>query len=325
MAGKINNRILLIVLLGLVTAFVVTRFLTHKKSLRTLDTELVRIDTSAITSMTLTPKAETEKKLVFDRDGSEWTVSRNERSATADPAVVRQSLSTLLNLQTERLVSRTKDKWSNYNVTDSLGIRVEIREGKKKTLDLVLGRFDYKQPAGGYQGYGQNQISGVTYVRKSGENEVYAVQGFLAMDFFQNFNKWRNQNLLNLSSSKLSKIVYEYPADSGFIAQKSESGWMVAGLSADSAAMAKFLSSISRKRSSEFVDDYKPPESPDYQVSFEGENMTPVHIKAFRRGEDDFVLNSSINPESWFHSKRQGLFSQLFKRPGDLLGQAQGG
>lgn len=323
MSKKINNRILLIVLLGLVAVLVLTRLLTYKRSVRTLDTELVGIDTAAVTSMILYPKAEHGSKLVFDRNGTNWTVSKDERSASADASAVRRSLAALLNMKTERLVSRAKDKWSDYSVNDSLGTRVEIREGKKKTLDLVLGRFDYKPPPGGYQGYGQNQVTGVTYVRKAGQNEVYAVEGFLGMNFNQNFNTWRNQNLLNLSTSKLSKIVYDYPADSGFIAQKSANGWMVAGLSADSTAMAKFLSSISRKRSSEFVDDYKPPASPDYQVTFEGENMTPIQIKAYRRGENDFILNSSINPESWFHSQGQGLFSQLFKRPGELLGQGK--
>jgi hypothetical protein len=323
MSGKFNNRILLIVLLGLIGVLVVTRLVTSKKSVRTLDTELVRIDTSAITSMFLYPKAENGKEMAFERTGSRWTVSMDDLSGSADPSAIRNSLTELLNLKTERLVARSRDKWSDYYVDDSLGTRVVIWEGRKKTLDLVIGRFDYQPPAGGYQGYGQNRFSGVTYVRRSDEDEVYAVQGFLAMNFNQNFNTWRNQSLLNFSVSQLSKIVYEYPADSGFIAQKSQSGWLVAGLPADSASMAKYLGGISRKRSSEFVDDFQPSSAPDYQVTFEGDNMTPIQIRAFRQGGDNFLLNSSINPDSWFKSSRDGVFTQIFKRPENFLARVE--
>ena len=127
MGGKINNRILLIVLLGLVAVLALTRLLTYKKSVRTLDTELVSIDTGAVTSMILYPKAEYGTELVFDRNGSGWTVSRDKRSANADPAAVRSSLAALVNMKTERLVARSKDKWSDYSVNDSLGTRVVIR------------------------------------------------------------------------------------------------------------------------------------------------------------------------------------------------------
>ena len=55
MSRKINNKILLVVLLVLVVVLAVTKLITSKKSVRTLDTELVQIDTSAISVMYLYP------------------------------------------------------------------------------------------------------------------------------------------------------------------------------------------------------------------------------------------------------------------------------
>jgi len=319
MSKKINNKTLLIVLLVLTAILVITKLITYRKSERTLDTKLVQIDTAGITQMLLYPRSEDGKEIVFTKKGSDWEIMMGEVSGPADQISIRRSLSELMNLKTERLVARSGDRWSEFNVDDSLGTRLIIKEGKKKTLDLVIGRFEYQPPPGGYQGYGQNQISGNTYVRKSSDEEVYAVQGFLALNFNQNFNTWRDQSLINFNPSQLTKIIFDYPADSGFIAQKSETGWLVAGLPADSASMAEYIGSISRERSSAFEDEFQSSSPPDYQLTFEGENMIPIHIRAFIQPGGDIILNSSINPNSWFRSSMEDLFADIYKRAEDLL------
>jgi len=319
MSKKINNKTLLIVFLSLTALLIITKLFTSRKSERTLDTELVQIDTAGITEMLLYPQAENGEEIVFTKKGSDWTIMMNEVTGPADHVSIRRSLSELMNLKTERLVARTGDRWKEFNVDDSLGTRLIIKEGKKKTLDLVIGRFEYQPPPGGYQGYGQNQFSGNTYVRKTSDEEVYAVQGFLALNFNQNFNTWRDQSLSNFSPSQITKIVFDYPADSGFIAQKSETGWLVGGLPADSASMAEYISNISRKRSSAFEDGFHSSSPPDYQLTLEGENMTPIHIRAFTQPQGDVILNSSINPSSWFRSSMDDLFADIYKRAEDLL------
>ena len=319
MSKKINNKALLIVFLALSGILVISKLITSRKSERTLDTEIVQIDTARITRMLLFPLAEDGKEIAFTKEGSDWTIKMDKVSSPADEVSIQRSLSELINLKTERLVARSEDRWGEFHVDDSLGTRLIIKEGRKTTLDLVIGRFEYQPPPGGYQGYGQNQFSGNTYVRKASDDEVYAVQGFLALNFNQNFNTWRDQSLFNFSPSQLTKAVFDYPADSGFIAQKSEAGWLVGGLPADSASMANYINSISRKRSSAFEDGFQPSSPPDYQATFEGENMTPTHIRAFAQPDGKVILNSSINPESWFLSSMDNLFADIFKRAEDLL------
>ncbi len=321
MSGKINNRTLLIVFAGLIGILLITKLVTSEKSVRTLDTELIDIDTSRITSILLYPRSETGEEILFERSGSKWTVSSNGVSASADANSLIRSLSELVNLKTERLVARSKDKWGEFQVSDSLSTRLVISEGKKKTLDLVIGRFDYQPPPGGqgYQGYQQNQFSGVSYIRLYSESEVYAVEGFLGLSFNQSFNTWRLQSISSLNQSQVSKLVFDYPSDSGFIAQRSETGWMVAGLSADSASVAQYLSGISQKRSSAFEDGFQPSSAPDYQLTIEGDNMTPVLIRAFNQAGGDVILNSSLNPQSYFRTTKNDLFSDFFKRTVDFL------
>jgi hypothetical protein len=319
MSGKFNNRTLLIVFIGLAGIFVLTRVFTAKKAERTLVTELVEIDTGRITTLHIFPQAEQGEELIFSRSGAGWALAKNDLTVPADDYSIDNALNELLDLKADRLVARSEEKWPEYHVNDSLGTRVLVKEGKKTTLDLVIGRFNYQPPPGGYAGYGQQYGSGITYVRKSSEDEVYAVEGFLAMSFNQDFNNWRDQTVCRLTRDQITKVVFEYPADSGFVAQKLETNWTVNGMLADSASMAQYLNGLSRKSHGDFADGFSPMSAPIYQATFEGLNMDPLLIRVYSRSGEELILHSSANPESYFRITREGLFKDIFKSPSHFL------
>jgi hypothetical protein len=320
MSGKFNNRTLLIVFLGLAGILVLTRVFTAKKAERTLDADLVEIDTGRISSIYIYPQAEQGAELVFKRNGTDWTVSMDELSVPADKYSIGHTLDELQNLKADRLVARAKEKWNEFHVNDSLGTRVLIKEGKKTTLDMIIGRFNYQPPAGGYSGYGQQQYgTGITYVRKSDEDEVYAVEGFLAMSINQGFSNWRDQTICRLTRDQITKVVFEYPADSGFVAQKLDVNWTINGILADSTSMAQYLNGLSRKSHGDFADGFSPLSNPVYQVTLEGMNMDPILIRVYSQVGDELILHSSINPESYFRITRDGLFKDIFKSSSGLI------
>ncbi len=319
MSGKFNNRTLLIVFLGLAGILVLTRVFTAKKAERTLDTDLVKIDTGRISSIYIYPQAEQGAELVFSRNGIAWIVSKDELSAPADKYSIGHALDELLNLKADRLVARSEEKWPEFHVNDSLGTRVLVKEGKKTTLDMIIGRFNYQPPPGGYSGYGQQYGTGITYVRNSDEDEVYAVEGFLAMSFNQGFNNWRDQTICRLTKDQITKVVFEYPADSGFVAQKLDVNWTINGIMADSNSMAQYLNGLSRKSHGDFADGFSPLSNPLYQVTFEGINMDPLLIRVYSQVGDELILHSSINPESYFRITRDGLFKDIFKNSAGLI------
>ncbi len=319
MSGKFNNRTLLIVFLGLAGILVLTRVFTAKKAERTLDTDLVEIDTGRISSISIYPQAEQGAELVFSRNGIAWIVSKDELSAPADKYSIGHALDELLNLKADRLVARSEEKWPEFHVNDSLGTRVLVKEGKKTTLDMIIGRFNYQPPPGGYSGYGQQYGTGITYVRNSDEDEVYAVEGFLAMSFNQGFNNWRDQAICRLTRDQITKVVFEYPADSGFVAQKLDVNWTINGIMADSTSMAQYLNGLSRKSHGDFADGFSPLSNPLYQVTFEGMNMDPLLIRVYSQVGGELILHSTINPESYFKITRDGLFKDIFKSSAGLI------
>jgi hypothetical protein len=319
MSGKFNNRTLLIVFLGLAGMLVLTRVFTAKKAERTLDADLVEIDTGRISNIYLYPQAEQGAELAFSRNGFAWIISDGELSVPADRYSIEHAMDELLNLKADRLVARSEEKWPEFHVNDSLGTRVLVKEGKKTTLDMIIGRFNYQPPPGGYSGYGQQYGTGITYVRNSDEDEVYAVEGFLAMSINQGFNSWRDQTICRLTKDQITKVVFEYPADSGFIAQKLDVNWTINGILADSTSIAQYLNGLSRKNHSDFADGFSPLSNPIYQVTFEGMNMNPLWIRVYSQLGDELILHSSINPESYFRITREGLFKDIFKSSSGLI------
>jgi len=320
MRGKFNNRILLWIFLVLAVVLMISRFAGRKKAVRTLDTDIVQIDTAQVTSIQLYPAAEDGRLIGFKKSAGSWDVTMGTIGAAADRQAVQSMLNELQNLKTNQLVSRSVESWSDYDVNDSLGTRIVVSEGNKTALDLVVGKFQYEQPSqSSYNPYQRNQVSGKTYVRLYDEDEVYTVDGFLALSINRDFESWRDKTVTNFNSSGLTKVVFDYPADSGFVARKNEAGWMVAGILADSASMASWVNGVARKTNREFADGSRPSGEPDFQVSFEGDNMSPQRVSAWVEDESHMVLNSSINPGTWFRSGREDLFKDLFPGSEELI------
>jgi hypothetical protein len=319
MASKFNNKILLIVLVILTGLFFLARAVKQKRSAGNLKTDIVRIDSSLVNTILLYPSAEKGTEISFSRSGYKWQVTRGDITAVADQNNVDNMFSELIALKPESIVTRNKEKWGDFGVTDSLGTRVIMKEGKKPVLDLVVGRFDYQPSPSGYGGYRGSSGTGRTYIRLYEGTDVYVVNGFLAMSFNQTFKNWRDQTFLNTDKNSINLLTFEYPADSGFIAMKSDTVWIIEGINADSASMASYLNTLSRKSNSAFTDSFTPVIGPDYQLTINGINMSPVIIKAYRRGENEFIMNSSQNPDSYFIVPRSGLFGSIFKSKSELI------
>jgi hypothetical protein len=322
MSNRFNNKTLLLIFAGLAVLFILTRLTRTGQGEKSMITELAVIDTSRVSEISLYPAVETGQEFRFTRKGNVWRIGRGNNSVPASSQAVQSVLSEIQALEAQQLVSRDPDRWDEYQVTDSSGTRIVITEGSRVALDMIVGRFQYQPPPqGSYNMYGQNQVSGKTYVRLSGEDEVYAVDGFFALSVNQGFDRWRDNTLTMLNKNSLTRIHFYYPADSGYIAQKSESGWMVAGLPADSATMEGYLNRISRTSFSQFADGYQPDGGPDFKLTLEGDQMGPVVVRAYAQEDSSIILQSSMNPETWFRTGDADRIREIFPGSSALLAE----
>lgn len=313
MSKKFNNSYLLIAFALLIGLFLFVKFYKSTKSEKTLKTDIVQIDTAKINKILLYPSSEKGQEVIFTKEGKIWKVSNGKINAETEVNSINSILTQLLELKAKRLASRTKDKWAEYQVNDSTATRIRLFEGSDERLNLYIGKFTYQQVEDPYGGGGRGGVIGTSFVRLANEIEVYAVDGFLTFNFNQPFNKWRNQSLISLNKQDISKLTFRYSGDSSFVLSLVNKKWQIGNQMADSIKVTNFLNSLSKKNGSDFDDTYSPVGNSQYQLTIEGNNMSNITIDAFAKSSNDFVINSSINPKSWFTSDRKGVFKDIYK------------
>ncbi|HEY9124329.1 MAG TPA: DUF4340 domain-containing protein [Bacteroidales bacterium] len=312
MSNKINNKTLLIVLAGLIIVFVLVKWYQKTQTESTLNTALVKIDTTKVSRIAIYPVAENRQEILFSKIGKDWKVSKGNITAEVDENVINNLIITLSEIKVKSLVAKNKDKWDDFKVSDTTATRVKVFEGNDVVADLMIGRFTYQQSQNPYGGMYGGGVIGSTYVRPADEDEVYAVDGFLTFTFNQQFTAFRKQTLARFETNKIEKITFKYPADSSYTLELKDKKWFIGDKMADSAKVASYISALSYKNASSFVDNQSALNAPAWLVRVEGKDMQPVSIEASSDGSK-FIINSTQNPKSYFESAKNKLFDEIFK------------
>jgi len=220
-----------------------------------------------------------------------------------------------MNIKPKSLEALDKSKWNEFNLTDSLAIRVRFFDRKGKTItDLMIGRFTYSQVNNPYAGPNGNGIQGTSFVRLYNEKKVYGVEGFLALSFSGKFNDYRDKSFIMLNKEDVTKVSFAFPGDSSFVLSKKDSTWYVKNNRTDSLSTVNFLNSLRFINGQDIRDNFKAVTNPVYELQIEGNNLLNVSVKCFKGDvENEFILNSSLNPDVYFTSKKDGIFDKLFK------------
>ena len=320
MSNRFNNKKLLYLLAGLIVILVFTVIIKIPKEKATLKTKIVDIDTSAVTKIILNPKISKGKTVEFDRNNGKWTVKQGNIISETQEGAVQNLFTEALKIKPQSLASVNKSKWNEFELNDSLATRIRFLDKKSKILaDIMIGKFTYKQSDNPYGGYGGNNIEVKSYVRVYGENEVYAVDGLLPFSFNMKFEDWRNKTFIRSNSNDITGIRFTFPADSSYNLTRKDSVWYVGSLKADSSSVANYLNSLRLMDGQDIKDGYRPVVNPVYQLQVDGNNLLSISVKCFKgEGIDEYVLNSSLNPDVYFTSGKNGIFGKLFKPQKDF-------
>jgi hypothetical protein len=319
MSKKFNNKILVYILMIVAGMYVLVKLYQYKFTDNTLVVNIVNIDTSKVTKLLLYPVSEGRNEIKFFKDGKDWKVNKGKITTEPEANTVQSLLAMLVETKTQRLASREKSKWGEYNLTDTTATRVKVYEGSKLSLDLLIGKFSYQQSDNPYAKMYGGGGTGTTYVRLADADEVYAIDGFLSFSLNRQFNTFRNQILARFDRPGVNKITFRYPGDSSFMVTLADKQWMIGSQKADSAKVAGYLNSLAYKNASSFDDNFAPSLNPQCQVTIEGKDINTVTIDAYIRDKNDYILNSNQNSKSWFSSSYKGLYSEVFKNKKDFF------
>lgn len=316
MSKKMSNKSLGLLLLALAVILVLTRLIKVPREEATLKKELYSIDTSQVGKIIISKGVSDTNPIIFTRNGYEWNVSQGDIKSKEEKGSARSILSDLNSVKPERLVSRTKSKWKDYELNDSTATRVKLEDKSGKVLsDIMIGKFSYNRGSGygSYGGYG-NGFSGTSFVRLSSDRDVYAVDGFMGMMLKRDFDSWRNKTFIQANKSNITKVSFMYPGNSAYQLSFKDSVWYAGNMHSDSSATANYLSSLSTAMGSTFKNKYMPSSDPVCQLKIEGNNMPAIDVRCYQGDSaNEYILNSSLNPDVYFSSTKTGLYDRIFK------------
>ncbi len=316
MFHKLNLKTLVIILAVLVAIYVIASMVGGND--RTFRSEIVKVDTAHVTDIyisILKDKAEISLKKTGGPEN--WEVSSNGSSFVADPNIVKNILSQYVDMKPERIAATSKDKWTQFEVSDSAGTHVILKDGSSELANVWVGKFSYSQPPAQAQQqnpYQQQRGKMTSFVRVNKEDEVYAVDGFLKMTYQKDINSYRQKSLVNVNKDDLTRLVFTGPGFSSFSLTKNDTKWMINGVMADSAKTMRYLNKIAKLSSSDFLPAtaLKTGDA-TYKLTVEGNNFSPVEIKAFPSDTLlKYVVTSSANSGAEFNGGKGKLFEKIF-------------
>ena len=307
-----DNKKLFLLLVALVLIYIGAQFLGGRE-VRTFKSEIVTVDTSQVTTISLSPKSaqQAEIRLQKQSDGH-WQVSKGSISAAADPNAVASLLGAMTLIKAKRVAAKKEEKWKDYEVDDS-GSRVKVYKGEELLADFVVGRFSFDQMT----------RSGTSFVRLEEQPEVYAVDGFLSLSFNQDMAAYRVKTILNTASASINQILLQADGTQYQIAKNMDGQWLLNGTSKlDSADVAQYINGLATISGTEFKDDFDANQggAPEKVLQLSGDNMAPVSVSTYYQegAEKPFIIKSSMN-EAYFASDSSGVYKKLFQSLSELL------
>ena len=318
-----NNKTLLIILIALGAIYALTQIFAQKKD-RSFNTELIKIDTAAVSSITIIPKGE-DSEINLTKEPQGWIASNGTLSVKATSGSVQNILDILTLVKTKRIAAKNPEKWSEYEVEAGKATQIKVYSGTNLLEDFVVGRFTYNQPPGGFQQGQQpnfNNLSFTSFVRLTDEDEVYAVDGTLSMTLGnQKFDNFREKQLFNMPAGvEVTDIAVLQPDNTPLYSMVLNNGqWTLNGTEPlDSVKVADYVSSLGNVSGYEFADDFDDAQAKNYLIKtlvVRGNNLLdPISVQCYADTSrtKPFVIRSTHN-QAYFSSDSTGIYDRLFK------------
>lgn len=297
-----NNKTLAIVFGGLLLIYFLTKVLGGNRE-RSFDPNILTIDTARVSEIVVDPADDDSFKIL--KTGGTWLVERGTETYTAAASSVASLLSNVASIKAERVVTKNPDRYADYNVDDSSGTGIQLFSDGEKIGDVVVGRFNFNQAT----------RSGISYFKKEGGPEIFAVDGFLSMTLSQGFDNYRDKDLFSVNTDDLTRFTWDEDGVS-LIAQRADSIWVDdMGTVIDSASITSFISGLGMVRGATFINGQQDIGEKIKTLTMEGNNMVEgIEVNCYVSADSShhFVIHSSANEEGYFFSDSTGIYDRLF-------------
>ena len=294
-----SNRNLTIVLMVLLAIYGINKFMSRDDS-TSFEKVVINIDTSRVDRLVFYPKNQAPS-FSAERSEGTWLIRNETVEARANPGVIQSILGTLARIEIKRIVAKSEDKWTNYEVDEEKGFRISIFDGDQLLDDLFIGRFNFNQQT----------RSATSYLRKQDGVNTYALDGFLSMSLSQSFDGLRDKTILQFDGNALNAVVYRTGEVETRLSKNASQWFDNQGNVIDSTAMYSYINGVSSLSGSKIVDA---PEEigliKECEVAFSTSSGQQVTVNCYRQ-DDVFLLESSENTGVYFESDSAAVYQRL--------------
>jgi uncharacterized protein DUF4340 len=183
---------------------------------------LPKIDTATVDTVLLAQHGETVHLTRAAR--GPWRVNGHPAASDAVEALLRALADTTA---WSEQVAVSPASHERFGVAADSGERVQVSSHGRTVLDLIAGKR-----TGDYGG---------VYVRRSGDDPVYAVHGGLADGLTRPIGDWRDKHIASVAADSVATIAIQRGGHN-YTVQRERQGWRFgSGSTADSAAVASLL------------------------------------------------------------------------------------
>lgn len=313
-----NNKTLLIIFIALLGIYGISQMSGGKKQ-RSFNTELVNLDTASITRIVVYPKADDFAEVTLTRESGGWIATKGDITTPAMQNNINSVLTQLDSIGVKRIAAKKPEKWTEYEVNENEGTRLQVYSDGELLKDFIIGRFAFNQQT----------RQATSFVRLTGEEEVFAVDGFLSMSLGQGFDSYRNKEVLKLNKDDVVGLQYQI-SDYLFNINKSSDGWMMnEDTPVDSTKMDDLVSGLSNLNGSGFVDGFDPvlrAGTLQNSLKISANNvLEPIVIQCYAdtTREKPFIIHSSLNKDAYFESDSTGIYDKLFGNIQEIISLSQ--
>ena len=303
-----NNKLLIGLFIALLAAWGLSKFFSTGDS--TFSPEIITVDSASVDKIILHAKADKHIESTIEKTPDGWGVKRGGKTFIASDENISRLLGELKSVTTTQIVTKSQDKWAQYELGDDQATRFAAYSNGKLLTDFYVGKLNIDQQA--------RKIT--SYFRLADGPNVYSVEGMDGMTLGQGANAYRIKQVMQMKEPKINEVNLE--GDVGYhIKKRAEDGeWILdQSVTIDSSKVKNYLINLRSMSGETFVDDFEPSKSSDKllkTLTIKGDNLPGEVVVRCWKDEtrvQPFIINSNLFPESFFASDSSRLFTRLFK------------
>jgi hypothetical protein len=292
-----SNRVLVIIFVVLVALFAANKLFKGNNN-SNFNKTFSNLDEQKITQIEVFNKSDVPSYVLI-RENDEWVGKKDSQSYKLNQDRISSFVGALSNIQIQRLATKSSEKWDSYEVGETSGNRIIAKSEGSTMLDFIVGRFSFDQQS----------RSATSYLRKTGDDAVFAMDGFASMTLNQDFDGLRYNKLIELKKDELQTI--ELNENGNILTIQRENGRWVdfLGNSVDSVEMASYLTGLENLTSTSFTDSSGANSIATMKLTLLDGNSKLIEVSEEAKG--DFILKSAEESQAFVKSDSTGLFKKI--------------